>query len=381
MSSTFSSSEASPAIRFYINRFNEWAGGKNQPPALSKGESMYHIARRAPIAIFTLALTLCLGGCSAQAQNQVSQDSTQPATQSQAAETSQQPGSASGAGQISPASSFNYADVPDFTGAPSVQINGNVPYFTADDIAYAESNPGFESYGEQDGLARCTTCWASVGTETMPTAGEERGEIGQVKPTGWHTVKYDSVEGRYLYNRCHLIGWQLTDENANIDNLITGTRFMNVDGMLPYENEVASYVRSTGNHVLYRVTPVFAGDELVARGVLMEAYSVEDKGASLAFCVWAYNAQPGIQIDYADGNSSEMAALPAAGESSASAEQASGTQAEQAQTYVLNTSSKKFHLPSCDSAAKISDTNRSEQQIARSELIAQGYEPCGRCNP
>lgn len=336
---------------------------------------MPNLARRAPSAIFALALALCLGGCSAQAQNQATQGAAQPAAQTQTAET------ADHAALPSSESSFNYADVPGFTGAASVQINGNAPYFTADEVAYAESNPGFESYGEQDGLARCTACWASVGPETMPAAGEERGEIGQVKPTGWHTVKYDSVEGRYLYNRCHLIGWQLTDENANIDNLITGTRFMNVDGMLPFENEVASYVRSTGNHVLYRVTPVFVDDELVARGVLMEAYSMEDAGAGLTFCVWAYNAQPGIQIDYADGNSSEMAALPTAGESSASAEQAGSAGTQQAQAYVLNASSKKFHIPSCDSAAKISDANRSEQEITRSELIAQGYEPCGRCNP
>lgn len=336
---------------------------------------MPDLARRAPGAIFALALALCLGGCSAQAQNQATQGAAQSAVRTQTAET------ADHAALPSSESSFNYADVQGFTGAASVQINGNAPYFTADEVAYAESNPGFESYGEQDGLARCTACWASVGPETMPAAGEERGEIGQVKPTGWHTVKYDSVEGRYLYNRCHLIGWQLTDENANIDNLITGTRFMNVDGMLPYENEIASYVRSTGNHVLYRVTPVFVDDELVARGVLMEAYSMEDAGAGLTFCVWAYNAQPGIQIDYADGNSSEMAALPTAGESSASAEQAGSAGTQQAQAYVLNASSKKFHVPSCDSAAKISDANRSEQQITRSELIAQGYEPCGRCNP
>lgn len=342
--------------------------------------------KRLPGAIIALALALCFGGCAAQTQSQTPQDAgaSQAATQAQNASQAQATGSSTAtSAQAATAGAFSYDQVPDFTGAPSMEINGNAPYFTAEDIAYAESNPGFESYGEQDGLARCTACWASVGTETMPAAGEERGEIGQVKPTGWHTVKYDSVEGRYLYNRCHLLGWQLTDENANVNNLITGTRFMNVDGMLPYENEVASYVRNTGNHALYRVTPVFLTDELVARGVLMEAYSVEDGGAGLAFCVWAYNAQPGIQIDYADGNSSEMASLPAAGESSASSDEAAAADSSsaQSQTYVLNTSSKKFHLPTCDSAAKISDANRSEQQAERSDLIAQGYEPCGRCNP
>ncbi len=209
-----------------------------------------------------------------------------------------------------------------------------------------------------------------------------------MKPTGWKTVKYDSVEGRYLYNRCHLLGWQLTDENANAANLITGTRFMNVDGMLPHENDVASYVRRTGNHVLYRVTPVFEGDELVARGVLMEARSVEDAGAGLSFCYWAYNAQPGISIDYADGSSAEMAALPAAGESSASDEAASAeasasaaSSLEQTQAYVLNTSSGKFHLPTCEAVSKMSGSNKKQLESTRESMIAQGYEPCGKCNP
>ncbi len=330
----------------------------------------------------SLALAAAMGGCSAPAQEGSSGAGGQQAAAGQTQARSA-PAASDVAASPSPSAAFSYADVPEFTGAASVELNGNVPYFTADEVEYARANPGYESYGEQDGLARCTACSASVGVETMPAAGEERGEIGQVKPTGWHTVKYDSVEGRYLYNRCHLIGWQLTDENANIDNLITGTRFMNVDGMLPYENEVASYVRSTGNHVLYRVTPCFEGDELVARGVLMEAYSVADSGAGLSFCVWAYNAQPGIRIDYADGNSEQMASLPAAGKSEASASASAGEEAEtpQVRSYVLNTSSKKFHLPSCDSAAKISDANKSERDAAREELIAEGYEPCGRCNP
>ena len=141
---------------------------------------------------------------------------------------------------------------------------------------------------------------ANIGQDLMPT--EKRGAIGQVKPTGWHTVKYDQVEGKYLYNRCHLIGYQLTGENANEKNLITGTRYLNVDGMLPFENMVADYIKETGNHVLYRVTPVFNGNNLLASGVQMEAMSVEDKGAGISFNVFCYNVQPGVEINYADGN-------------------------------------------------------------------------------
>lgn len=267
-------------------------------------------------------------------------------------------------------STFDYAQVPEFNGTASVQINDNAPYFTADDIAYAKSNPGFESYGEQDHLARCTACWASVGAETMPAEGEERDEIGQVKPSGWHTVKYDSVDGKYLYNRCHLLGWQLTDENANIDNLITGTRYLNIEGMLPYENNVAAYVKRTGNHVLYRVTPVFMNDELVARGVLMEARSFEDDGAGLSFCVWCYNVQPGIDIDYVDGNSSE-----------AHSEVVSSEDQPQMRSYILNTKSGKFHLESCSQVEKMSSANKKEVESTREGMIASGYTPCGTCNP
>ncbi len=213
--------------------------------------------------------------------------------------------------------SFSYDQVPAYSGSASVQMNGNVPYFSTSEIGYAKGNPGFEIYGDQDKLGRCGAAWASVGTETMPVEGEERGEIGQVKPSGWQTVKYDSVPGKYLYNRCNLLGWQMTDESVNVNNLITGTRAMSTDGMPKYEDAVAAYVKRTGNHVLYRVTPVFLDDELLARGVLMEARSVEDDGAGLSFCVWAYNAQAGITIDYADGSSSETLLLAAAEESSA----------------------------------------------------------------
>ncbi len=187
--------------------------------------------------------------------------------------------------------------LPQFDGKPYVAVNGNEPQFTADEI----TDKYFEIYQPLDRYGRCTVAFACLGKETMPT--EERGEIGSVKPTGWHTVKYDCVDGKYLYNRCHLIGFQLSGENANKRNLITGTRYMNVDGMLTFENMVADYIDETGNHVMYRVTPVFEGDDLVARGVQIEGYSVEDEGDGICFNVFCFNNQPGVVIDYATGES------------------------------------------------------------------------------
>ena len=194
--------------------------------------------------------------------------------------------------------SFNLDDIPEFDGkTPYVIINNNDPNFPEEDF----NSNSFEKYSELDSLGRCGVAYANVSKETMPT--EARGEISKVKPTGWHTVKYDCVEGKYLYNRCHLIGYQLTAENANIQNLITGTRYLNVDGMLPFENQVAEYVKQENGHVLYRVTPIFEKNNLVANGVQMEAESVEDKGEKVKFNVYAYNVQPNIKIDYSTGNS------------------------------------------------------------------------------
>ncbi len=193
--------------------------------------------------------------------------------------------------------------LPEYSGDIYIELNSNEPKIEAED-AY---DGGFERYSDLDALGRCGQAYAIVGEETMPT--EERGSIGQVKPSGWHTVRYDDlVDGKYLYNRCHLIGFQLTGENANEKNLITGTRYMNVDGMLPFENEVADYVEKTGNHVLYRVSPIYEDDDLVARGVQMEALSVEDEGRGISFNVFVYNVQPGIEIDYSTGESSREAA-------------------------------------------------------------------------
>ena len=193
--------------------------------------------------------------------------------------------------------SVSLDEIPEFTDTPYVIINENIPFFTEQEIV----NKSYETYYDMDGLGRCTLVVACIGKDLMPAEGEERGSIGSVKPSGWQTLKFDIVDGKYLYNRCHLIGWQLTAENANRNNLITGTRYMNVDGMLPFENMVADYIKETNNHVMYRVTPIYDGDNLVARGVLMEALSVEDGGDGICFCVYVYNSQPGIVINYSNG--------------------------------------------------------------------------------
>ena len=267
----------------------------------------------------------------------------------------------SGAGNRSQ-TSVSLDSIPEYSGDPYVVVNNNVPFFSKEDLK-AEV---FESYGDLDSLGRCTVAYSMVGTETMPT--EERGSIGQVKPTGWHAVKYDKVDGKYLYNRCHLIGYQLTAENANVKNLITGTRYLNVQGMLPFENLTADYIKETGNHVLYRVTPVFEGDNLVASGVLMEGESAEDDGEAIQFCVYVYNVQPGIIIDYATGDSRLD---DGTGGSSQSARK----------TYVLNTNSKTFHKPDCGSVGKIKDSNKQTFVGTREEAIKNGYSPCKSCNP
>lgn len=192
---------------------------------------------------------------------------------------------------------FHLEDIPEYSGQPYIVLNNNIPGFTEDEMTTAS----FEIYGDLDELGRCSIAFANVGRDLMPT--EKRGSISSVKPTGWHSVQYDGVDGKSLYNRCHLIGFQLTGENANKKNLITGTRYLNVDGMLPFEDMVADYVKETDNHVLYRVTPIFQDDYLVAHGVEMEAWSVEDNGEGVCFHIFAYNVQPGIGIDYATGES------------------------------------------------------------------------------
>lgn len=263
---------------------------------------------------------------------------------------------------------FDLSAIPEYTGDAFVVINDNVPSFTASQY----TNQSYEFYSELDALGRCGATVACIGLDLMPT--DDREEIGSVKPSGWQSVKYDIVSGKYLYNRCHLIGFQLAGENANELNLITGTRYLNIDGMLPFENMIADYVKETGNHVLFRVTPIFVGDELVARGVHMEAYSIEDSGEGIAFNVYAYNVQPGIEIDYMTGQSC------LSGETLPPAE-TTGAPSDKDQTYVLNTSTKKFHYETCSYATDMSEANKEVFTGDREDLIADGYEPCGRCKP
>ena len=256
------------------------------------------------------------------------------------------------------------------TEEPYIKVNGNVPRFSDEEKKTAAA---FENYSDLDALGRCGVAFACVGKETMPT--EERGPIGSIKPSGWHSVKYDFVDGKYLYNRCHLIGYQLTAENANEKNLITGTRYLNTKGMLPFENMVADYVKETGNHVLYRVTPVFEGKNLVASGVYMEAYSVEDDGDGICFYVYVFNRQQGVKIDYLTGDSVADGTVESASGETTSAEK------EETKTYVLNISNGKFHLPDCDSVKKMKEENKQIMKCKRSELINAGYSPCGSCKP
>ena len=258
-----------------------------------------------------------------------------------------------------PPHAVSVADVPAYSGDLYVIIDQNTPNFTNEDLV----TDAYEFYSELDALGRCGYAMACLGQELMPT--EKREDIGHVKPSGWIQAQYDFVEGKSLYNRSHLIGFQLTGENANECNLITGTRYMNVEGMLPFENMVADYVKETGNHVIYRVTPVFQGSELVARGVQMEAWSVEDNGEGICYNVYVYNNQPGVIINYADGTS-QLDEAAAQG---------------QQNTYVLNTGSRKFHTEDCPQAATISQNNRQETTTTRDMLVNQGFEPAGCCKP
>ncbi len=254
------------------------------------------------------------------------------------------------------------SEIPEYSGSPYTIIDDNEPEFSDEDFAYES----FEYYADLDWLGRCQEAVANIGQDLMPT--EPRGDIGSVKPSGWQLAKYDIVDGKYLYNRCHLIGYQLTAENANKNNLITGTRYMNVQGMLPFENMTADFIKETGYHVLYRVTPIFEGDNLVASGVQMEAESVEDGGEGILFNVFCYNVQPGIGIDYATGDNW--------------LEDGSDVQTDdQTYSYILNINSKKFHYEGCSSANQIKPENRQEYYGSRQTLIDEGYEPCKNCNP
>lgn len=288
--------------------------------------------------------------------------------------------------------------IPEYNGEPRAIINEGVPFFSEEDLKIMGEN-----YSDLDAKGRCGVCIALVGPETIPA--EPRGSIGDMRPSGWDTVKYDGIDGNYLYNRCHLIGWQLTGENDNTKNIITGTRYMNTQGMEPIESAVASYVESTGNHVLYRSTPIFTGDDLLAAGVLLEALSIEDDTIRInTFC---YNVQPDVTIDYATGKSegpvftgvvieeSEETDVTRHQEEQAPEEPVMEpepepepeptpepeSKAEPEVTYVGNANSHKFHAPWCSSVSDMKDRNKVFFYGDKQEVINAGFEPCKRCKP
>ena len=278
------------------------------------------------------------------------------------------------------------SDIPPYSTEPYVEVNNNIPYFTSEEKSVTDS---FEKYSELDSFGRCGVAYANLCRELMPT--EERGEIGDIRPSGWHTVKYnDLIEGNYLYNRCHLIAYSLAGENANPKNLITGTRYLNTVGMLSFEIMVANYIERSDNHVLYRVTPVFEGDNLVASGVEIEGWSVEDDGAGICFNVFCYNVQPYMDIDYVTGDSCESADAPSTivfDDTEDTTEYVvvdrdltdEATSEKIEADYVVNTNSRKIHLPTCSSVDDMAEHNKWYYVGSLDDLKEQGYTPCKRC--
>ena len=366
------------------------------------------------LANIILAGVLVLGGCADAGESSQSSSSKETTAQEsassedQSAETSADgsddkssqtdfdnssgadtAGNAKTATSKAKTSAVSTSKIPKYSGSPYIKVHNNVPFFKKSDL----TEKVFEKYSKLDALGRCRTAYANICKATMPT--EKRGRIGMVKPSGWHTVKYNNVDGKYLYNRCHLIGYQLTAENANERNLMTGTRYLNVNGMLPFENMVADYVKETNNHVLYRVTPMYTDENLLADGVLMEAESVEDKGKGISYCVYVYNVQPGIKIDYETGDSSaknasnEMSSgssSKSSGNTYHSSKKHTSTQSSSGQssakgTYIINENTNKFHKPDCRSVKMMKDKNKKKYTGKRSVLINSGYEPCKNCNP
>lgn len=349
--------------------------------------------KKRSISIATLLLlTLCIAGCNQVRKNETTvplstqiETTVSPTTSPEATNipTTEVPTTEKVIETTYQAQVVSLADIPAYSGNAYVEINGNTPYFTSSDY----TTISFESYSDLDSLGRCGVAVACIGTDIMPT--EKRGAIGMVKPSGWHTVRYDDlISDKYLYNRCHLIAYELSGENANTKNLITGTRYMNIEGMLPFENKVHNYVESTSNHVMYRSTPIFEGDNLVANGVMLEGYSVEDSGTGINFNVYCYNVQPGIEIDYATGDSSAKDTSTNSASDSSDEEpnaesivDSDNSQNNSGGTYILNTNTKKFHYPSCSSVSSMSEKNKQEFSGNRDEVISMGYAPCKRCNP
>lgn len=292
-------------------------------------------------------------------------EESQPSKENTSSEESAEQNNPSFSIGNNPAKPVNASSVPSYNGNAYVTVNDNIPSFSEKELTVE----AYESYGKLDSFGRCTGAIASCGTEIMPGEDEERGSISSIKPTGWVQAEYDFVSGKYLYNRCHLIGWQLSAENANKKNLITGTRYLNTEGMLPFENMIADYIKETGNHVAYRVTPIFEGTNLLCSGVQLEACSIEDQGEGICFNVYCYNVQPGVVIDYRTGKS----AMEEDEEPDVSEED------KKEITYALNISTKKIHSLNCRYAKQISDKNYQEYTGDIEDLLKKGYTRCGHC--
>ena len=281
--------------------------------------------------------------------------------------TNEKPNNAQGVGSGT-RKAVDPSKLPAYSGTAYTIVNDNQPNFSAAEL----TTKGYEKYSSLDSLGRCGVAIASCGKEIMPGTNEERGSISSIKPTGWVQKSYSGVSGGYLWNRCHLIGWQLSAENANRQNLITGTRYMNINGMLPFENMVADYIRETGNHVAYRITPIFVGKNLVCSGVQMEAYSIEDEGDSICFNVYCYNVQPGITINYATGDSSgpssSTTTTPSTEQNASNDNQASSGD----MVWIPKSGSKYHSNPGCSNM-------KNPSQVTKQEAENQGYEPCKKC--
>lgn len=391
--------ENGPARRDSCNCHDSADGGTDSPGGKTTTRVKGKGAFATPLIALLLAACLALGGCSANGSGSTTGSGQESGgtgirtTETASTETS--------------ATRATIADIPQYSGALCIDINDGQPGFTEDDV----NRGAFMQFSDLDFEGRCGEAFARIGTDTV--SSEARGDISRVHPSGWVQHKYDFVDDGVLYNRCHLIAHQLCGENANEKNLITGTRTFNVVGMLYYEELVGNYVRSTGNHVLYRVTPLFAANDLVARGVQMEAESIEDGGEAIRFNVFVYNVEPGVEIDYVTGESWESDATPkvtSKGEATKTSAKASnaaltstdaGTSSESAirsnsestdadtassassaqQDYVLNVKNKKFHKPSCTAANEIASANKQDFTGTREELIERGYSPCGQCKP
>lgn len=337
------------------------------------------------ISIMAISIIVSLWGCAGYAADN-NADYEAETGNKEVSVQSEQPGEETAEPDIAeeqPATekeTLSLQNIPEYDGSAYIEINGNIPEFSEHDKTITEP---FEFYSDLDSLGRCGQAYANICEEIEPT--EERGSIGEIKPSGWHTVKYnDLIDGNYLYNRCHLIGYQLAGENANEKNLITGTRYLNVVGMLEFENRVDDYVDATGNHVLYRVTPIFEGDNLLASGVQMEGWSVEDSGAGICFNVYCYNVQPGIEIDYATGDSRVAEEqLPvneeAVTEDSENAPDTDDAAEAGTMDFIINTNTGKFHLTTCSSVDDMAEHNKKEYSGTVEELVEQGYRPCKRC--